>query len=127
LDLLALEAKIGDPVLAAAVGAARHMNLQVLLESGEPRLEGAHEATREALGLGEGDLAELGARAGDGAAPEGRGVDAKPEHLDLPPKLLGEAPRHVEDEEVLHAGGPQVARAVALGEMGPRARRARGE
>ena len=99
----------------------------MLLESGEPRLEVDHQSTREALGLGEGDLAELGARAGDGAAPEGRGVDAKPERLDLPPKLLGEVPRHVEDEEVLHAGGPQVARAVALGEMGHRAELARGE
>src|SRR5262252_1680041 len=127
LQFLALQTQIGDPVLAAAVRAAGDVDLQVLLESGQPGLEIGHEAACEPLGLRQGDLAELRARACDGPAPEGGCVDAKPEGLQLLPEILGETPRHVEDEEVLHARGAQVARAVALGELSYRAKLDRGE
>src|SRR5262247_2075685 len=127
LQLLALEAEIGDPVLAATIGAAGDVDLQVLLESRQPRLEIGHESSGEALGLRQRDLAELRPRAGDGAAPERRGVDAKPERLELPREILGQAPRHVEDEEVLHTRGAQVPSAVALGQLRHRAKLRRGE
>src|SRR5882672_12692733 len=118
LGLLALEADVGDPVLAAAIGTAGDVDLQVLLEAGQPRLEILHQVAREALGLREGDLAELAARARDGAAPEGRALETQAQALDLSPQLLGAGPRHVQDEEVLHPRGPQVARAVAKREGG---------
>src|SRR2546427_721979 len=73
LDLLALDAHVGDPVLSAAGPAPRHVELQVLVEARQPRLQLLHEGAREPLRLGEGELAELGARARDGPAPEGRG------------------------------------------------------
>ena len=43
----------------------------------------ADEPLVEALGLGDGELAELGAGAGDGAAPEGRDVDLEAERVEL--------------------------------------------
>src|SRR5262249_31617442 len=90
-------------------------------------LEIGHQTACETLGLRQGNLAELRARAGDGPAPEGGCVDAKPEGLQLLPEILGDAPRHVEDEKVLHARGAQVARAVAFGELSPGAKLDRGE
>ena len=70
LDLLAFEADVGDPVLAAAVGAAGDVELELLVELGQALFELVDEPAGEALGLGDGELAELGAGAGDGAAPE---------------------------------------------------------
>ena len=71
LDLLAFEADVGDPVLAAAVGAAGDVELELLIELRQPLFELVNQPAREALGLGDGQLAELRAGAGDGAAPEG--------------------------------------------------------
>src|SRR3989441_10814202 len=59
LDLLALDADAGDPVLAEAARATRHVGLPVLVEAGEPQLQLFHEGAREPLRLGEGQLAEL--------------------------------------------------------------------
>src|SRR5438128_2180908 len=70
LRLLPLDTKVGDPVLAAAIGTAGDVDLQVLVEARHARLELLHQPARETLGLGEGELAELGARARDGPAPE---------------------------------------------------------
>ena len=38
---------------------------------------------REALGLGDGELAELGAGAGDGAAPEGGDIDLEVDGVEV--------------------------------------------
>ena len=72
LDLLAFDADVGDPVLAAAVGAAGDVQPQLLIELRQALFKLVDQPAREALGLGDGQLAEFGARAGDGAAPEGR-------------------------------------------------------
>ena len=70
LDLLALDADVGDPVLSAAVGAAGDVQPELLIEFGQPLFKLIDEPARKALGLGDGQLAEFRARAGDSAAPE---------------------------------------------------------
>src|SRR5580698_7039332 len=75
LDLFAFYADVGDPVLAAAVGAAGDVELELLVEAGEALLELVDEPAGEAFGFSDGELAEFGAGAGDGAAPEVRTLD----------------------------------------------------
>ena len=75
LDLLAFHADVGDPVLAAAVGAAGDVEAKLLIELRQALFEFVDKPAGKALGLGDGELAEFGARAGDGAAPEGRAFD----------------------------------------------------
>src|SRR6185437_6590551 len=77
LDLLAFEADIGDPVLAAGVGAACDVQPDLLVETGKTVFHLADEPLGETHGFGDGELAELGAGAGDGAAEERRGLDAQ--------------------------------------------------
>ena len=81
LDFFAFDADVGDPVLAAAVGAAGYVELELLVEAGEAVFELVDEPAREALGLSDGQLAELGAGAGDGAAPKVSAFDLQ---TDLP-------------------------------------------
>src|SRR5215467_328049 len=69
-DLLAFDADIGDPVLAAAVGAAGDVQLDLLREAGQAFVQFAGKPAREAFRFGEGKLAEFRARAGDRAAGE---------------------------------------------------------
>ena len=71
LDLFAFEADVGDPVLAAGVGAAGDVELDLLIEGGKALLHFFDEPFGEGFGFGDGELAELGAGAGDGAAPKG--------------------------------------------------------
>ena len=70
LDLLALNAYVRDPVLAAAVWASGDMQLQVLIETGQAFIEFFHQPASETLCFGDGELAKFGAAAGDRAAPE---------------------------------------------------------
>src|SRR5579863_1426626 len=70
-DLLALDADVGNPVLAATVGTARHMQLQVLIEARQTLLQFLYQPTRETLGFGDGKLAELGAAAGNRSPRKG--------------------------------------------------------
>src|SRR5262245_48167924 len=118
LHLLALEAEVGDPVLPAAVRAAGDVDAEMLLEPGQPLLERLDEAAGESLRLGERQLAELGARAGDCPAPERRGVEHEVGGLELAHEGAGTPGRHVGDDEVLHAGGPERTGAVAVGQIG---------
>ena len=73
LDLLALQADVGDPVLAAAVGAAGHVDSQLLVEARHALVHLIGKPARKAFGLCDRQLAELGAGAGHGPAPEVRG------------------------------------------------------
>ncbi len=118
LNLFALEADVGDPVLAAGVGAAGDVEADLLIEAGEALFELGDEPGVEALGLGDGELAELGSGAGDGSAPEGGDVDVEAEGVELDDEAGGLAVGHVDDEDVLADGGAQAAVAVLVGEVG---------
>ena len=65
LDFFALEADVGDPVLAATVGAAGDVDAELLLEAWDAVVEFTGEPAREAFGFGEGELAEFRASASD--------------------------------------------------------------
>src|SRR5262245_62624843 len=118
LELLALEAEVGDPVLPTAVRAADHVDPEMLLEPGQPLLERFDKAAGETLRLGERQLAELGARTGDRPAPERRRIEHEVGRLELAHEGASAARRHVGDYQVLHAGGPERTGAVAVGPIG---------
>ena len=105
-------------MLAAGVGAAGHVELDLLVEAGETVLHLADQPLREALGLGDGELAELGAGAGDRPAPEGRDIDLETEGVELDDEGGSLLIRHVDKEDVLHDGGAELAAAVLVGEIG---------
>jgi len=96
------------------------VDLDVLVEAGEPTFELVDEPAREALGLGQRELAEFGPGARDRAAPERRRLDPQPGGLELAREVGGPLVGHVRDQEVLHRGDPELARAVEVGE--PRGR-----
>src|SRR6202040_3091121 len=77
LDFFAFDADVGDPVLAAGIGAAGDMELDVFLIAGETFFELLGEPAGVGLGFGESELTEFGAGAGDGAANEGIGFDGE--------------------------------------------------
>ena len=68
--LFTFDADVCDPVLAAAVGASGDVQLQVLIKARETLFHLFHEPTRKSFGLGDCQLAEFGASAGDRAAAE---------------------------------------------------------
>jgi hypothetical protein len=70
LDLLAFDANVRNPVLSAAIGTAGHMQAKLLVKLGQPLFKFADKPAREALGLGNRQLAELCACARDCAAKE---------------------------------------------------------
>src|SRR5580658_9126415 len=72
LDLLAFDADVGDPMLSAAIGAAGHVQLQLLVEARQPHLEFVNNPAGKALGFGNGQFAEFTASAGNRASPESR-------------------------------------------------------
>src|SRR6266852_451862 len=118
LDLLALDPEVGDPVLPTAVRTTRNVDPELLVEPRQALLEGLDEPAREALRLGERQLAELGARARDGAAPERRGLEREAGGLELARQRVSALAADVRDQEILHAGGPERTRAVAVGQVG---------
>src|SRR5208337_449194 len=95
LDLLALEADVGDPVLAAAVGAAGNVELELLIELRQPLLELVDQPAREALGFGNRQLAKFSAGAGDGAAPEGWGFNVQADLAQFARQFAGFGVGHV--------------------------------
>jgi hypothetical protein len=78
----------------------------VAVEAWKPRLQLLHQRTGEPFRLGEGQLAELAAGAGHGAAPERRGGEVEVERLNLAYELVKALSRHVEDEQILHRRRP---------------------
>ncbi len=88
-DLLAFEADVGDPVLAATVGAAGDVKAELLIELGQALLELVDEPAGEAFGFGDGELAEFGAGAGDGAAPERGAVDVEADLAEFAGQFAG--------------------------------------
>jgi len=70
LDFFAFEADVGDPVLAAGVGAAGDVEFDFFLIAGETLVELFGEPAGVGLGFGESEFAEFGAGARYGAANE---------------------------------------------------------
>jgi len=118
LDFFAFESDVGDPVLAAGVGATGDVEADLLVEAGEAVFQLVDEPLVEALCFGDGELAELGAGAGDGAAPEGGDVNLEAESVELYDEGCGLTVGHIDDEDVLANGGAELAVAVLVGEVG---------
>ena len=70
LDLLAFNANISNPMLAAAIRTASNIELELLIEAGDPLFELVNDPSRETLCLGDGQFAEFSACASDGSAPK---------------------------------------------------------
>ncbi len=75
LDFLSFHADVGDPVLTASVGATCDVKAKLLIELRQALFKLVDQPAGKALGFGDGELAEFGARAGNRAAPEGRTLD----------------------------------------------------
>ena len=118
LDLFALETDVGNPVLAARVGAACDVEADLLVKAGEAVFELIDEPFVEALGFGDCKLAELSACAGNGTAPKSGDVDLQAKGVELDDEGCGLAVGYVDDEDVLADGGAKLAVAVLVGEIG---------
>jgi hypothetical protein len=70
-DFLAFDANVGDPVLAATVGAASDVKFELMVEAGIAVLQSFGEPASETLGFRESQFAEFGAGAGHSATHEG--------------------------------------------------------
>src|SRR5580704_612365 len=120
-DFFALDANIGDPMLPAAIWATRDIKAQLFPKIGEALFEFLGQPTGKSLGLSKRKLAELRARAGHGSTCEYRGLHRQGGNF----KFTGHggrlAPRHVDDQQVLHGGGSNVAVGVAVGKLRCRA------
>ena len=118
LDFFALEADIGNPVLAAGIRAAGNIYFERLIEFGDALFEFFDEPAGEGFCFSDGEFAEFGAGAGDGAAPEGRGFDVEAGCVEFENKGVDIFTWHIDDEEILHVGGAEFARGIFFGEAG---------
>src|SRR5690348_7839286 len=116
-NLLALDPEVGDPVLAATVGAARDVQFEMLVESGEALIELLDQPTGESLGFGNSELAELGTAARDGAARKRGTTDFQSDVIHLFRERLGIKRGNVDHQQVLHVGGTEFAASKTFGEI----------
>src|SRR5579862_9552229 len=114
-DLLALDANVGDPVLAAAIRTAGDVKLQVLIEAGQSFFHIFHQPSREALGFGDGQFAKFGAAASYCAARERGAVYLEPNRIKFFREFIRIDSWHIDDHQVLHPGGAEFTARVALG------------
>ena len=98
LDLLALDADVGNPVLSATVRAAGNMQPELLVKLRQALFELIHEPTRETLGLSDGELAEFCSGAGYRAAPEGRCLDMQANLFQLARQFRGLMVRNIYEQ-----------------------------
>src|SRR5262249_12611379 len=73
---------------------------------------------RKALCLSDGELAELGTAAGNCASPEWRSIYSEPNGVQLFHKRINVLPRHIHDQQILHACGAEMAVGKPLCEIG---------
>src|SRR5208282_4764123 len=118
LDLFAFDADVGDPVLSATVGAAGDVEAKLLVELRYALFKFVDKPAGKTLRLRDGELAEFGACAGDGATPEICSFDVKANLAEFAHEFADLGVRHVSEEQVLRNGGPELAAAKALGEFG---------
>ena len=117
-DFFAFDADVGNPVLAAGIGAAGDVKAELFLIVGETVFEFIGEPAGEGFGFGEGEFAEFGAGAGDGAASEGRGLNGKAGGSEFGDNDGDVGFGDVDKEKILHEGVADVAVAIALSEIG---------
>ena len=117
-DFFAFDTDVGDPVLAATIGAAGDVELDVFAEAGETDVELFGEPAGEGFGFGESEFAEFGAGAGDGAADEGGGFDGKAGGVECGDDGGDVSFGDVDEEKILHGGGADVAAGETFGEIG---------
>src|ERR1700756_476727 len=120
LHLFAFEADVGDPVLAAAVRAAGYVELDLLIESGQALFHLFDQPFCEPFRFADCQLAELGSRAGYGAAPELGALDAQPDLMDFVDQLARFFAADVHEDQILHDGCAQLAAvySVLFGKLG---------
>src|SRR5215469_14824404 len=107
-------------MLSATVGASGDVQLQVLLESRQAFVEFFGEPARKRLGLGDRDLAELSAGAGDDATAKWRSLDRQTGQRQSVSDARDIRLRHVDNQQILHVGRTKLAPGIAFGEIGSR-------
>ena len=91
---------------------------ELLIELRQPLFQFVHQPARKALGLGDGQLAELGAGAGNRAAPEDRAIDLQADLAQFACKFRCFMVGNIDEDKILRDGGAQRAAAKALGQLG---------
>ncbi len=122
LDFFALDADVGDPVLTATVGAAGDVEFELMLEIGIAVFESFGKPAGEGFGFGESEFAEFGAGAGDGTTNESGTCDGKAGGVELGHNGGDMGIGDVDEEQILHGSGADVAVGVAFGEIGGEAK-----
>ncbi len=117
-DFLAFDADVGDPVLAAGIGAAGDVQAKVILIVGETLVKLLGEPAGVGFGLGEGKLAKFGAGAGNGTADESGSRDGKAGGVEFGNYRGNLETADIDEEEILHGSGADVAVTVAFREVG---------
>ena len=121
LDFLALDADVGDPVLAATIGAAGDVKFELMLEIGIAVFESFGEPASEALGFGESEFAKFGAGAGYGAADESGTCDGESAGGEFGDHGGDVSLGDIDEQNILHGSGANVAVRVAFGKIGGQA------
>ncbi len=116
-DFLSFDTDIGDPVLAATIGAAGDVEFQLLIETGDAFLEFGGQPAREAFGFREREFAVFRAGASHRAAGEGRSFDGESGFGQRGRNLRRIGGWDIRDQQILHHGGAHAAIAVAIGEI----------
>jgi len=121
LDFLSFDADVGDPVLAATIGAAGDVKFDLMLEIGIAIFESLGEPASETLGFRESEFAKFGTGAGDRAANEGGTCDGESAGGELGEDRGNVNLGDVDEEKVLHGSGADVAVGVTFGKIGGKA------
>lgn len=115
---LALDADVGNPVLAAGVGAAGDVETDVVLIAGETLFELFREPAGERFCFREGEFAEFGASASDGAANKSGGLDVETVSGEFLDDGGDTGFGNVNEQKILHQRGADMAIAVIFGKIG---------
>src|SRR5580693_3086868 len=121
LDFFSFNTDVGDPMLAATIRTTSDVEPQLFLKTGKPLFEFLREPSRKAFCFRQCELAKFGSRAGHRSACEYRGLHREGSNF----KLMCNGGRvslwHVDDQQILHGGGTNVAVRVAIRQIRRRA------
>src|SRR5437660_1411470 len=117
LDLLALNPDVSDPMLPATVRTPGDMQFEVLIEARQAFFQFLDQPAREALGFRDRQLAEFRPAASNGSTPEGGSAHPQPDCVQFFGQWLGIGAGHVDDQQILHIGGAQLAGSKAVGQI----------